>query len=365
MLVGGVSTDGVPWPSLVSLFALAVLLSAALTFLARQIGLRRPAFVDHPRPGELQRSPTPRTGGYAVLLAFLLTVAVSLLLFPRYGDEYPRLLGLVIGGALISPFAVLDDTRRLRPLPQFGWQMVVAMVAILCGTTLSSIASPFGGVISIPWVLAVPITLIWFLGMINTLNFLDTMDGLAAGISSIAAAVLCLRALMQGQITIAVLGLALAGVCLGFLPHNLSRSKIILGTSGSMFLGYALATLGIIGGAKAATTLMVLAVPILDTALVIARRMLSGRSPFKGGDSAHLPHQLLLMGVPQTVVLGLLCSLCIILGLMSLLLTPVQKLVAFAVLAAVLVAAVGWVAWSIRRPGEGKPRSPGASTAPR
>lgn len=343
-----VDSDG--WLALGGLFLLTVALAFWLTSLARRIGLNLPAFVDYPRPGELQRVPVPRTGGYAVLLAFVLAVGTSLALIPRFSDEYVRLVGLVLGGVLIVPFALLDDTRRLPALPQFAWQALLAGVAIVSGTTLSSLANPFGGVASVPEFLVIPLTLAWFVGMINTLNFLDTMDGLAAGVSGIAAFVLCLRALSQGQISIAVLGLVLAGACLGFLPHNFSRSKIILGTSGSLFLGYALATLGVIGGAKAATTLMVLAVPILDTALVIARRLLAGRSPFQGGDSAHLPHQLLLMGLPQPVVLGLLYAPCAFLGLMALALTPVQKLVAFALMALGLGAAVLWVAASTRRP---------------
>ena len=324
-------------------------LSFALTWIARLIGLRLPALVDQPRPGELQTTSAPRTGGYAVLLSFAVVVGVSLWLFPRFSDEYPRLLGLVLGGLLIVPFALVDDSRRLPPAPQFLWQVGLAAVAILSGITLSSLANPFGGSAVIPDYLVIPLTLVWFLGMINTLNFLDTMDGLAAGVSGIASVVLCIRALSQGQLSIAVLGLALAGACLGFLPHNFSRSKVILGTSGSMFLGYALASLGIIGGAKAATTLMVLAIPILDTALVIARRALAGRSPFQGGDSAHLPHQLLLMGVPQPVVIGALYVLCIFLGYMALALTPVQKLVAFAGMAIALGVVVVWLAVRSRR----------------
>jgi UDP-GlcNAc:undecaprenyl-phosphate/decaprenyl-phosphate GlcNAc-1-phosphate transferase len=334
-----------------AVFVLSVGLSYALTGLARRIGLRFPKFVDMPRPGELQRLPMPRTAGYAVIATFIVAVAISLPFFPRFSDEYPRLLGLVLGGLLIVPFALLDDSQRLPPLPQLAYQVLLAVVALASGTTLSSLANPFGGPFLVPEYVVIPLTLVWFVGMINTLNFLDTMDGLAAGVTGIASLVLCIRALGQGQISIAILCLALAGACLGFLPRNFSRSKIILGTSGSMFLGYALATLGVIGGAKAATTLMVLAIPILDTALVVSRRLLAGRSPFRGGDSAHLPHQLLLMGVPQPAIIGSLYALCIFLGVMALALTPMQKLVAFAVMAGALGLAVGAIAWRTRGPG--------------
>src|SRR5437868_1652638 len=160
------------------------------------------------------------------------------------------------------------------------------------GQVIDTVASPFGGLIVLPIFVAVPFTVFWIVGMINTLNWIDTMDGLAAGVTAIAALVLFARSLLLGQYTISLLPLALAGVCLGFLRYNFAPARVIMGTSGSTFLGFALATLALIGGAKIATAAFVLGLPILDVGVVILYRGLRRRSPFIGGDDVHLTHRL-------------------------------------------------------------------------
>lgn len=333
-------------------FFIALIASLILTPVARTVGVRL-GFIDTPRPGEVQRKPIARTGGYAIFVAFAIALAVSLALFPRFADEYPKLLGFVLGALLILPIAFLDDLKRLAPLPQMVGQVLVAAVAMAFGLILDNVASPFGGIISLPLFLAIPVTLFWFIGMINTLNFIDTMDGLAGGVTVIAAAIILIRAVDLGQYSIAVLVLALAGACLGFLPYNLHPARVFMGTSGSMFLGYALAVVAIIGGAKVATILLVLGVPILDTALVIARRLAAGRSPFKGGDSAHLPHRMLAIGLPQPVIVFILYAFCLVLGYFALALSPIQKLYAFGGMAVFLGIAIAVIAYRTRSSLEG------------
>lgn len=328
-------------------FVVAFVSSLLLVPVARSLGIRL-GFIDKPRPGELQKKPIARTGGYAIFASFIIAVGVSLAVFPRFADEYPKLLGLVLGGLLILPVAYVDDAKRLGPMPQLLAQVAVAIIAMAFGLILDSVANPFGGLISLPFYIAIPLTLFWYVGMINTLNFIDTMDGLAGGVTAIAAMVLFVRGVDLGQYSIAVLALALAGACLGFLPYNVYRARVFMGTSGSMFLGYTLAVLAIIGGAKLATILMVLGIPILDTALVIARRVLAGRSPFKGGDSAHLPHRMLAIGLPQPVIILILYAFCLILGYFALALTAVQKLYAFGGMALVLGTAVLIIAYRTR-----------------
>lgn len=332
----------VPLVFLVSLAA-----SFLLTPLARRAGVRL-GFIDYPRAGELQKVPLARTGGYAIFAAFIIAIGLSFPLVPRFPDEYPRLLGLLLGAVIIMPVAFVDDLKRLGPMPQLAAQVLVALVAISLGVVIDNVANPFGGIIPLPLWITVPFTLLWFVGMINTLNFIDTMDGLAGGITAIAALVLFARALHLGQYSIAVLSLALAGACLGFLPYNLHPARVFMGTSGSMFLGYALAVLAVIGGAKIATTLTVLSIPILDTALVIARRSLAGRSPFKGGDSAHLPHRMLAVGLPQPLIVFLLYALSIVLGYLALALSATQKMVALGIMALVLGGAIAFVAYRNR-----------------
>src|SRR4029077_9224776 len=146
--------------------------------------------------------------------------------------------------------------------------------------------------------------------MINAINLLDTMDGLAGGVAAIACAVLFARTMWFDQASIAVLPLALGGACLGFLARNWHPSHVILGSSGSLFLGYLLGVTTLVGGAKIGTAFLVLAVPILDVAWVIYRRIASGRSPFRGGDGQHLPHRLRLLGLSDRRIVLSVYSVC-------------------------------------------------------
>lgn len=333
--------------ALAVVFLVAIVLSAALTPLAAAIGARF-GLIDRPRQGELQRRPISRTGGYAIYISLLGAVVLSLFLLPRFPEEYPKIVGFVLGALALLPLAIFDDFKRLGPLPQFAGQLVAGGLAIAFGIVLDNIASPFGGIISIPLIVAVPLTLVWFVGIINTLNFIDTMDGLAAGISGIAAGVLFVRALGLEQFSVAGLMLALAGAALGFLFHNTYPARVFMGSSGSMLLGYGLAALAILGGAKLATIAMVLSIPILDTALVVFRRLLHGRSPFKGGDGAHLPHRLMAVGLPQRWIVVLLYALCLILGSLGLALSAVYKLYALIAMGVLLTLSVLLIAYRRR-----------------
>jgi UDP-GlcNAc:undecaprenyl-phosphate/decaprenyl-phosphate GlcNAc-1-phosphate transferase len=300
-------------------------LGAIASFALVGLAIRRGSglgIVDAPRPGELQKYVVPRTGGYAMLLA--LWLAVALAVFGRPGDiaanpdDDWKLLGVLLGSLAIVPLAILDDRRRLGPLPQLVGQVAIAAVPVLFGLRMGSIASPFGAALELPIWLDIPLTMLWIVGMINAINLIDTMDGLAAGIALIAALVLFTRSFWFGQYTIAVLPLALAGCTLGYLPHNFHPARIFMGTSGSVLLGYWLATMSIIGGAKVGTAFVVLGVPILDTAWVIGRRLLARRSPFKGGDSEHLPHRIHALGLSQVQTVLVLYLICAAFGWLSL-----------------------------------------------
>lgn len=317
--------------ALSTVFFSSLVVSLLAVPVAGRLG-RRLGFVDRPRPGEVQRTEKPRSGGYAIVLASFIGIGLSLLLLPRYADEYPRVWGLLLGALLLLPLAFLDDWKRLPPMPQLFWQVVVAFAPVAFGVTFDSLAGPFGGILPLPGAIVVPLTVVWIVGMINTVNLTDTMDGLAGGVAAIAALVLAAVSLQNGQISIASLPLALAGAVLGFLVYNFHPSRIIMGSSGSLFLGYALGVLAIIGGAKIAAAMMVLGVPVLDVAWVIVYRLSRRRSPFRGGDGAHLPHRLLAMGLSQRQVALVLYGACLLFGLLALLLTRTEKLYGFALL---------------------------------
>jgi UDP-GlcNAc:undecaprenyl-phosphate GlcNAc-1-phosphate transferase len=331
--------------SLLVIFVATLVAALLLVPLAWWLGIRA-GLVDQPRPGELQRWPRARTGGYGIVAAFLIGVGLSLALVPRTdGEEATRLLGFVIGLAVVLPVALLDDRLRLGPRAQLAGQILAAAVPIPFGLYIADVSGPQGQIMPLPYyLLAVPFTIVWVVGMINTLNWLDTVDGLAGGTAAIAAAILLWRSLDLGQHSVAVLPLALLAACLGFLAFNFNPARVFMGTSGSMFLGYALAMLAIFGGAKIATALMVLGLPILDTALVIVQRLVAGRSPFQGGDNAHLAHRLALRGWgPRRIALSAYTG-CLVLGVAGLTLSGEQKALLFAIVLVGLVIATALLA---------------------
>jgi UDP-N-acetylmuramyl pentapeptide phosphotransferase/UDP-N-acetylglucosamine-1-phosphate transferase len=340
---------------LLSAFLVALVGAFLLTGVAGRVGAHL-GLLDHPRRGELQVDVVPRTGGYGICAAFVLAVLCSLLApvpdLARSPADAQRLVGVLLGLVVLLPVALADDWRRLGPLPQLVGQFAIAAVPVSFGLWIDSIALPYFEVVELPWWIGVPLTLFWLVAMINTINLVDVMDGLAGGIGAIAALTLFLRSYWFGQYTIAVLPLVLAGCCLGFLPRNWHRARLFMGTSGSMFLGYALGALAIIGGVKLGTTLIVLGLPMLDVAWVIMRRLARGRSPLRGGDQEHLPQRLVKLGLTQPRVVVLLYSFCgLFAGLGLALHSPVStgaKLALLLGMTLAVFALLGTVTWLSR-----------------
>jgi UDP-N-acetylmuramyl pentapeptide phosphotransferase/UDP-N-acetylglucosamine-1-phosphate transferase len=314
----------------------------------------------------VQRWSVPRTGGYAMVGGLWLALLVAYLLRDRFlidPDLGPlwnpqddlRMLGLLIGTICIVPLALLDDRRRLGPLPQLIGQILIALIPVAFGLRVSSIAQPFGDPIDLPVWLDVPISVLWFVGMMNAINWVDNMDGLAGGIALGGAMVLFARAYLFTEYSVALFPLALAGVCLGFLGRNRPPATIFMGSSGSLLLGFGLAASGILGGAKLGTAVLVLGVPIVDAAWVILRRLGRGARPTVGGDREHLPMKLhdLGLSVGQTVLVLYVVSA--ILGIIGLSLhTPpeapsIDKLYAIVGMAFVLLVALTVVTVAVTR----------------
>ncbi|NIN64842.1 MAG: undecaprenyl/decaprenyl-phosphate alpha-N-acetylglucosaminyl 1-phosphate transferase [Anaerolineae bacterium] len=302
-------------------FAVAFLGALILTPIVGRLALRF-GFVDVPHePKHVHQVPVPRLGGVALFFPFLAAVGLSLLLPVERQDplELARWAGLILGSALVFGLGLYDDKRELRPLPQFVVQFLAAGVAIYSGIIITEIANPFDGMILLSTPIAVAFTLFWLMGMMNTVNWLDGLDGLAGGVTVIASVLLFAHSYRLGQYSIALLPLALAGCVLGFLPFNFYPAKIFMGTSGALFLGFGLGSLAIIGGAKMATALLVLGIPILDVAWQIINRLRLGRSPFLG-DRGHLHHRLLDLGFSQRRVVLVFYALCAAFGTLALIL---------------------------------------------
>ena len=282
-------------------FATALLLSFGLTPLAARFAIRTGA-VDQPAPRRVHDKPMPRFGGLSIFVAFVAAIGVSLF-YPRTDpNEMTRLAGLLTLTVLVFVVGAYDDYREMKPLPQLVVQLVAAGIAVASGVLIREIPNPLGGLPLPfePW-FAVLFTLFWLVGTMNTINWLDGIDGLAGGVVVIASAVLFIHTFRLEQYSLALLALALAGTVLGFLPFNFYPAKIFLGSAGANVLGFALGILSIIGGAKVATALLVLGIPILDVAWQIFHRLREHKSPFTA-DRGHLHHRLLDLGLSQRAI---------------------------------------------------------------
>ncbi|HSW42529.1 MAG TPA: MraY family glycosyltransferase [Patescibacteria group bacterium] len=318
-------------------FGAAAVLAFALTPAVRRLAHHVQA-VDHPGERRVNTTPVPRGGGVAVGVAFLLVVAALFatdaivgLWGPLDALTRPEVAALFLGGAAAVVVGLLDDQLDLRARWQFGGQLLVALVPVGLGITVGAIANPFGpGVISLEGVWGAIFVVVWTLGMMNSINFIDGLDGLSSGVAIIAAVTLGIISAtgLATEPVLAVVCIILAGALLGFLRWNFHPASIFIGTSGVMFLGYTLALLSIMGSAKVVVALLVLGVPIIDTFYIIVRRLSRGRSPFSP-DRGHIHHRLLDLGLSHTQTVLLIYAICIGLGILSLVLSGTGQLYAF------------------------------------
>jgi len=346
----------VAWWPFVLVFGVALLVALAGTPLAAAWG-RRQGLVDLPGPRRRHRGAIPRTGGVALFAAFMAAALLAQWLpVPRQDpNELVRFLGIALGTTFLFVIGHLDDRFDLRPGPQYLAQALAALVAILCLVFIERVSNPFTqGLLIFSYPLVVAITLFWIMGMINTINFLDGLDGLAAGVGAIVSAVLAVHMLREGQYSVALLPLALLGATLGFLPFNFPPARVFLG-SGSMVLGYAIATLGIAAGAKVALLLLVLSIPIVDVVWLIFSRLRAGQS-IGHADRRHLHFRLLDLGLDARRVLLLYYGYCIVLGAAALLID--SRLLKLIVLLLLGVATLLFLAWLARRGLAGEKASP-------
>jgi UDP-GlcNAc:undecaprenyl-phosphate GlcNAc-1-phosphate transferase len=240
---------------------------------------------------------------------------------------------------------LLDDRWDLRAAPQYVAQALAAIIAIVFLVFIERVMNPFTNeVLVLPFGVVFALTLFWVMGMINTINFLDGVDGLAGGVTAIVSAVLAIHMLREGQYSVALLPLALLGATLGFLPFNFYPAKVFMGSSGSWLLGYAVATLGIAAGAKLATVLLVLSIPIVDVAWLIVSR-LRARQSIGQADRRHLHFRLLDLGLNQRQVVLLYYGYCLGLGAAALLIqSRILKLIALVGLGVGTILLLAWLA---------------------
>jgi len=330
--------------STVPILVVALLIAAAVSFVLTPIVRRRAVrlgVVDRPNHRRINTRPVPRAGGIAVAFAFIAVALVvtvvndriHLVRTPAFLDAR-QLVALLAGGAAAAVIGALDDYFDLRARWQLLGQFALAFGAVVLGIVVTVVNNPFGrGSIPFTEPFAIGFTVLWILGMINSVNFIDGLDGLSSGIAVIAAITLGVISLTTataqvGQPFVAVLCFILAGALLGFLRWNFHPATIFTGTSGTMFVGYTLAVLSVMGTAKVAVALLVLGVPIIDTFWIIVRRVLAGRSPFTP-DRGHIHHRLLDLGLTHRQTVLLIYAICIALAILSLVLSGANQVYAF------------------------------------
>jgi len=325
-------------------FVIAFALTLALTPLARRWGLRF-RVTDVPGGRRRHTGVVSRLGGVPLFVAFTVAVLIAQTLgVPSYDPQEPiRLAGLLIGGAFVFVYGLIDDRFDLKPRWQFAAQFAASLIAIASLIIIERFNIPLSNqqTILYPWQY-IPLTLLWMMGMMNTVNWLDGLDGLAAGVAAIFSAILFIAMVRttpdqpQPQLSIALLPIALLGATLGFLPFNTYPARIFLG-SGALFLGYVLACLGIIGGAKVATVLLILAVPILDVAWLIVSRARRGQSPAQGGRD-HFHFRLLDRGLSPRAIVAIYYGVTALFGGLALIVEgQVAKIIALAVVGIVVL----------------------------
>lgn len=305
----------------------AFLVALALTPLVRWLAFRVGA-VDVPTGRKVHRETMPRLGGLAIFGGFVATVIAMGVADSDFLQ--PEILGLLVGGALIVIVGIFDDTWDLSPKVKLLGQIIAAASVIPFGLSVDFVTNPFLGpdTLELGW-LRVPMTIFWIIGVTNAVNLIDGLDGLAAGITAIAAMTLAVVAWTQGQILVVYLALILAASSVGFLKYNFHPARIFMGDTGAMFLGFSLACLSIMGLAKVATVIsvfipiLIVGIPILDTGFAIFRRYQKGQPIFQA-DKDHLHHRLLALGFshPQTVLI--IYAINIVLGVTAVVLTSVS-----------------------------------------
>lgn len=337
-------------------FSAAFLISLLVTPLARRLSLRW-GIVAEPGGRRQHEGRIPKLGGLPILIAWLIGVVLAYLLLPPDNPQDAlRLRGVVIGSLVVAIGGVADDRYDLQPRWQLLIQFLGALVAVghiifieVFSNPLSSdwlwTATPLSLLFRVDenlvWMwrpLALLFSIFWVMGMINAVNWLDGLDGLAVGVCLIAAALFAWHSYQLEQYSVALFPLALAGALLGFLRYNFSPARIFLGSAGAYLLGYQMATLSILSPAKLSTALLVLAVPIVDVAWQIVTRLRQGRNPLQG-DRGHLHFRLSDKGLPtRRIVLGYY-GVAIAFGLVAILIaSPLMKLVTLALLSAAVLA---------------------------
>lgn len=333
-------------------FIATFVLAVILTGLVRRLALKW-RVVDEPGEArKIHEKPIPLLGGLAIFLSLFLVLGYYLFFTDKIlGGQIltKNLIGVFLGGFLLMVGGFLDDKYKLAPKWQIIWPILAVIVVIASGIGINYITNPLGGTVDLNnwekilfWWNGIPykitlfadfFTFIWLMGMMYTTKFLDGLDGLVSGVSTIGAVIIFFVSLMAevAQPETALFAIIFAGACAGFLLWNFNPAKIFLGEGGSLFTGFILGVLSIIAGGKIATTLLIMGLPILDAFLVLLQRLATKRSLVLA-DQKHLHFRLLDAGMSQRQAVFSLYFVTLVFGSSTLVLKSEGKLLALGLL---------------------------------
>lgn len=325
---------------LILAFVVAFVFSFAATPIAYRLAFKIGA-VDVPKDSRrMHKTPIPRLGGLAIVFGFMVAICC-------FEEMTRELTATLIGAAIIFVMGIVDDCKNLDAKLKFVIQIIAALVVIIGGNIRITVFTnpnifsdnPY---LVLPWWMSGIATVLWIVFITNAVNFIDGLDGLAAGVSAIMSVSLVFIAVRVGEYSVAVVGLALMGACFGFLPFNFNPAKIFMGDTGSTFLGFILATLSIQGVFKSyaiisfAVPLLILGLPLFDAMFAMIRRIYHGQSPMSA-DRGHLHHRLIDMGFSQKQTVFILYAISGVLGITAVLLAEYGSMRALILIITVLL----------------------------
>ena len=297
-------------------------------------------FMDQPSARKVHTRPVPRLGGAAIYLGCI----AALLVVDRF--YISQLVSILVGATLVSFLGVWDDRQGLRPLFKLLGQMLAAGILYLSGIQVGLLRNP---------VFNLAATMLWVVGITNALNLLDNMDGLSAGVATVACIFFLLLAAMSGQYLVGILAAALLGACIGFLYYNLNPASIFMGDTGSLFIGFVLAALGIklrfpdnVVFVTWMVPVVVLGLPIFDTALVVVSRLRRGLNPLTTPGKDHVSHRLVRLGATPREAVLMLYLVCCGLGVVAMFLTQASVIEGYFVGALLVMFAV-YALWRLEQ----------------
>ncbi|MDD5686343.1 MAG: MraY family glycosyltransferase [Elusimicrobia bacterium] len=337
-----------------SAFVIALFVSFTITPIAKWLA-KKYNVIDSPDGRKIHSRNMPRWGGIAIYLGFIAGI-VCLYSFPRFSALLAfrhkvivknvlvdvlsidkQLMGILVGGTIVFILGLWDDKKSVLPFPKFLIQIIAALAVISYGVNISGLNLPFiSNYMNFPLLVSQIITVFWLIGFMNTINLIDGLDGLAAGIVAIASSAFLIVAILQSDTKVilfskqlklaAILCAALTGTCIGFLYHNFHPAKIFMGDSGSQFLGFMLGAISVIGTLKTTAVvalfipITVVALPVLDVAFSIVRRF-HNKKPIMEADKGHFHHRLLNIGWTHREIVLLVYVITFVLSMCAILIT--------------------------------------------